>query len=375
MNDPLYTYSLCIALPLMTFFATYFLAGRTPDKEIFNTYRTSRSIMGVALLLLTANYSVHLFFGIRFINVNAAILMNLVTYFLCYWLFSSAMMMLLDQHYMSRRRFAVHIALWIAFSICSWIVLLLLPKGVVQAAGLTTLAIVLIAYGLLLSYRLVAAYRRAVKLFDDTHSDDLGAYIRWLSVFTYWAVIFGVGCGLLTFLPDKYIFIWILSSIPFYIYLFCSYQNFLLFYEQVECAFESEQTITPNDDAAAPADDESSSPAYYAEIAERIDAWVKADGYIQPRLTIKELADILLTNRTYLSYYINSVLHTTYRDWITSLRMQYAKQQMTLFPDKKLTAISEESGFLSPSHFMKAFKDREGCSPAKWRKQQFGPQS
>ena len=33
-------------------------------------------------------------------------------------------------------------------------------------------------------------------------------------------VIFGVGCGLLTFLPDKYVFIWILSSIPFYSYLF-----------------------------------------------------------------------------------------------------------------------------------------------------------
>lgn len=369
MNDPLYTYSLCIALPLMTFFAIYFLAGRTPDKEIFKTYLTSRRLMGIALLLLTANYSVHFFFGIRFINVNAAILMNLVTYFLCYWLFSSAMMMLLDRHYVSRRRFATHLILWVAFSVFAWIVLLLLPNGIAQTTGLTALAAILISYGLILSYRLVAAYRRAVKLFDDTHSDDLGAYIRWLSIFTFWAVTFGVGCGLLTFLPDKYIFIWILSSVPFYIYLFCSYQNYLLFYEQVECAFESEQTS--DSDAASSADDVApSSPAYYAEIAERIDAWVKADGYIQPRLTIKELADILLTNRTYLSYYIDTVLHTTYREWITGLRMQYAKQQMALLPEKKLTTISEEAGFLSPSHFMKAFKEREGCSPAKWRKQQ-----
>lgn len=35
--------------------------------------------------------------------------------------------------------------------------------------------------------------------------DDLGAYIKWLSVFTYWVVTYGVGCGLLTFLPDEYI--------------------------------------------------------------------------------------------------------------------------------------------------------------------------
>lgn len=39
--------------------------------------------MGVALLLLAANYSVHYFSGIRFANVNAAILLNLSTYFLC----------------------------------------------------------------------------------------------------------------------------------------------------------------------------------------------------------------------------------------------------------------------------------------------------
>ena len=55
--------------------------------------------MGVAILLLAANYSVHFFFGIRFKNTDAAILMNLSTYFLCYWLFSSALTTLLDRFY------------------------------------------------------------------------------------------------------------------------------------------------------------------------------------------------------------------------------------------------------------------------------------
>lgn len=101
----------------------------------------------------------------------------------------------------------------------------------------------LVAYGLVLARRLILSYRRAVRLFDDTRSDDVGAYIRWMSVFTYWAVIFGVGCGLLTFLPDEYIYIWILSSVPFYIFLYYSYMNYLLFYEQVEQAFESEMPL------------------------------------------------------------------------------------------------------------------------------------
>ena len=43
-------------------------------------------------------------------------------------------------------------------------------------------------------------------------------------------------CGLLTFLPDRYVYIWILMSIPFYVYLFLYYLNYMLFYEQVENA-------------------------------------------------------------------------------------------------------------------------------------------
>ena len=240
MEPTIYSFSLCIALSLMLFFGFYFLFAKTPEKKIFENYLRSRRIMGVALLLLAANYSVHFFFGIRFENVNSAILMNLSTYFLCYYLFSSALITLLDRFYITCKRSWTHIILWAIFSILSGVVLLLLPGGTMQKIALLTLAAWLVIYGFVLARRVIVAYRRAVRIFDDTHADDIGAYIEWLSIFTYWAVIFGVGCGLLTFLPDKYVSIWILSSIPFYCYLFHCYQNYLLFYEQVENAFEQD---------------------------------------------------------------------------------------------------------------------------------------
>ena len=107
MEPSIYSYSLCIALPLMLFFGFYFLLAPTPEKAIFNNYLRSRRIMGVAILLLAANYSVHFFFGIRFKNTDAAILMNLSTYFLCYWLFSSALTTLLDRFYITKRKMSV----------------------------------------------------------------------------------------------------------------------------------------------------------------------------------------------------------------------------------------------------------------------------
>lgn len=372
MEPSIYSFSLCIALPLMLFFGFYFLFARTPEKKIFKNYLRSRRIMGIALLLLAANYSVHFFFEIRFKNADSAILMNLSTYFLCYYLFSSAMITLLDRFYITRKRSWTHIILWVIFSSLSGVVLLLLPGGAVQNVALLALAAWLVIYGLVLARRVIVAYRRAVRIFDDTHADDIGAYIEWLSIFTYWALIFGVGCGLLTFLPDKYVFIWILSSIPFYSYLFYSYQNYLLFYEQVENAFEqdiqSEEELLTDTETEPEIVSEEEVSVSYTEIIEKVDNWIKTDGYVQKGLTIKELSEILHTNRTYLSAYIKTTYKMTFREWITGLRLEYAKNILKEHPEINIQKLAESSGFLSRSNFIKSFTKKEGCTPAKWKK-------
>ena len=372
MEPSIYSFSLCTALPLMLFFGFYFLFAKTPEKKIFKNYLRSRQIMGIAMLLLSANYSVHFFFGIRFKNADSAILMNMSTYFLCYSLFSSALIMLLDRFYITKRRVWTHIILWIIFSTLSGVVLFLLPSGIMQKISLFALAAWLVVFGVVLARRVIIAYRRAIRIFNETQADDIGAYIEWLSIFTYWALIFGVGCGLLTFLPDEYVFIWILSSIPFYSYLFYSYQNYLLFYEQVENAFEqdiqSEEELLTNSETEHEIVSEKEVPRSYTEFMERVDNWIKTDGYVQQGLTIKELSEILYTNRTYLSAYIKTTYKMTFREWITSLRLEYAKNILKEHPEINIQKLAESSGFLSQSNFIKLFSEKEGCTPAKWKK-------
>ena len=371
MEPSIYSFSLCTALPLMLFFGFYFLFAKTPEKKIFKNYLRSRQMMGIAMLLLSANYSVHFFFGIRFKNADSAILMNMSTYFLCYSLFSSALIMLLDRFYITKRRVWTHIILWIVFSTLSGVVLFLLPSGIMQKISLFALAAWLVVFGVVLARRVIIAYRRAIRIFNETQADDIGAYIEWLSIFTYWAVIFGVGCGLLTFLPDKYVFIWILSSIPFYSYLFYSYQNYLLFYEQVENAFEqdiqSDEELLTNS-GIEPEMVSEEVPGSYTEFIEKVGNWIKTDGYVQQGLTIKELSKILYTNRTYLSAYIKTTYKMTFREWITSLRLEYAKNILKKHPEINIQKLAESSGFLSRSNFIKLFSEKEGCTPAKWKK-------
>ena len=372
MEPSIYSFSLCAALPLMLFFGFYFLFAKTPEKKIFKNYLRSRQIMGIAMLLLSANYSVHFFFCVRFKNADSAILMNMSTYFLCYSLFSSALIMLLDRFYITKRRVWTHIILWIIFSTLSGVVVFLVPSGIIQKISLFALAVWLVVFGVVLARRVIVAYRRAIRIFNETQADDIGAYIEWLSIFTYWAVIFGVGCGLLTFLPNKYVFIWILSSIPFYCYLFYSYQNYLLFYEQVENAFEqdiqSEQELLTNSGTEPEMVSDEEVPVSYTEFIEKVDNWIKTDGYVQQGLTIKELSEILHTNRTYLSAYIKTTYKMTFREWITSLRLEYAKNMLKEHPEINIQKLTESSGFLSRSNFIKLFSEKEGCTPAKWKK-------
>ena len=378
MDYTIYKNSLGLALTLMLFFAIYFFMAKTPDKPIFGNYKRSRRLMGVALLVLAANYSVHLFAGLRFKSQDAAILMNLSTYFLSYWLFASALVTLLNRFYITARRFVRNIIFWLVFTALACGVLFGFPHGGMSIiVGIATLAACLFGYGVYLSWRIIRTYRCAVRLFDDTHSENIAAYIRWMSIFTWWAVIYGVSCGLLTFLPDEYVFLWILSSVPFYIYLYCSYMNYLLFYEQVESILE---TSSPDDlkeeegendtQAADTAADEPSddNPTYYTTIEQNMKRWLAEEGFTTPGITIEDVATKLGTNRTYLSAYIKQTLSKSFREWIASLRIEYAKRLLAANSKMTVAEVCEATGFLSQSYFVKIFTESEGISPAKWKK-------
>ena len=182
-----------------------------------------------------------------------------------------------------------------------------------------------------------------------------------MSIFTWWAVIYGVSCGFLTFLPDEFVFLWILSSVPFYIYLYCSYMNYLLFYEEVETILEKS--------VSEEAEPEKELPSYYSNIEKNLPEWISQNGFTTPGITIEDLAIKLGSNRTYLSSYIKQTYAVSFREWIASLRIDYAKQLLSANPKMQISDVCEASGFLSKSYFFKIFTEREGISPSKWRKQ------
>jgi AraC-like DNA-binding protein len=100
---------------------------------------------------------------------------------------------------------------------------------------------------------------------------------------------------------------------------------------------------------------------------------VMEDGmiYRNPRLTINDVANAVGTNRTYLSAYLNSVLHTTFYDYINGYRIEYISKKLLEeeAPGKTIEEIAELSGFNSTTTFRRAFQKKTGMTPMTFRRE------
>jgi AraC-like DNA-binding protein len=93
--------------------------------------------------------------------------------------------------------------------------------------------------------------------------------------------------------------------------------------------------------------------------------------YRNPRLTINDVANAVGTNRTYLSAYLNSVLHTTFYDYINGYRIEYISKKLLEeeAPGKTIEEIAELSGFNSTTTFRRAFQKKTGMTPMTFRRE------
>jgi AraC-like DNA-binding protein len=90
-------------------------------------------------------------------------------------------------------------------------------------------------------------------------------------------------------------------------------------------------------------------------------------GFLNPALTIDEVATKLDTNRTYVSKLVNIYYGMPFRDYLNSLRMNHAKQLMIDEPDAVIDYVAAKSGFQSATQFIRKFREMEGVTPTVWK--------
>lgn len=93
---------------------------------------------------------------------------------------------------------------------------------------------------------------------------------------------------------------------------------------------------------------------------------LKERAYLEPGLTLMEVADRLNTNKTYVSRMVNSTYNLAFPDLINTLRIDYAEQFIMTHRNAKQTEIAAASGFTSASSFNNTFKKVTGMTPKIW---------
>lgn len=89
--------------------------------------------------------------------------------------------------------------------------------------------------------------------------------------------------------------------------------------------------------------------------------------FLQPDISIEKVAAQLGTNRFYISRLVNVEQSMTFRDYINSLRIDYAKDYMKLHPTETQEQVALICGFSSASYFNRKFKQVTGLSPQDWK--------
>ena len=91
--------------------------------------------------------------------------------------------------------------------------------------------------------------------------------------------------------------------------------------------------------------------------------------YLNPKLTLKEVAAAIGTNMTYLSIYLNHYQHLTFYDYVNRFRVEEACHlidEMSSTGRINMTEVAQRSGFNSVSTFNRNFKKTKGITPKEY---------
>ncbi|MFI3315553.1 MAG: helix-turn-helix domain-containing protein [Rikenellaceae bacterium] len=359
-----YILTLVVFVALLLFMGIYLFFGVCPEELKRSSYSWSRKATGLAFVWLAMEIIAFAVFDIRESDVALSSMLNLITYYIFVLFVSSAYIRLLDEEAtMSRAKVARELILWYVYaSVLAFFVLKV--GGVAANVALVIAAISLFAKAFEVFLRVIKVYEKAIERSQNYHSENIEPIIKWVKKSAYMFLAVCITSLFTAFSHKLLIVMNILFTMSVFIYVFVNYINVMVRFTVIKerDGLVDDVGLIPHEDS-----DNVLKPEVSQQIKAEIDKWIENRGYVEAEVSIKSLASVACTNRTYLSQYINKVYRLPFRDWIISLRVIYAKQIMTEQPKLTVAVVAQMVGFSSSATFTRAFTRQELISPVKWK--------
>lgn len=335
------------------------LLSKVRDCPVYRTYIRSKRILGVAYIIFGAAISQFSFFDLRINAPNIAVALPLSYYYLEGILFGMSFSSLLDRRYICKAQLRRDFGLYLLFLVLTWGGTLF-AKDVFRIVILVSSSVWFFIAACCISIRFLRIYSMSIKKLDNYYSENTVVFVKWLHKSTYGIIFFGLCGSVLAFAPRWGNAVFMLIGIVMFVYIYVSFQNYILNYRNIEKAVEEaveEKSLSVTVEGNK----------RDTVLHEAVSRWVESGGYRERGVTLDDLARAAGSNRSYVSSYINNVYGCNFREWINDLRIEYAKTLLSNPSILTIEKVAEQSGFSTSAYFCRLFSKREGMTPSRWR--------
>ncbi len=372
-DNPMKEAQLCamVVMLLLSATAVFLLPRRVAQDKVLNR---SRWMIVIATFVMSLQFMLQAKMGFRAMGVTQAVMVNMVFFIPCSWLFFVALVNL-------QRRGRMQLRDWLP-GIVSWLLTVGLLGGAKLIDGQPLMSdtpemhnaelAAGIVYMLMQGYysiRLIRDNKRLHNTLRDYYDHDIDEILRWMGnssmmlaviAFLVPFVIFSSGPILMAFS------LLILSTIYYLVVRFMAY----CWSNESSSVEEAQQIVSEEEeDEKKEIEPTDNKEQLSAAMCEKVEKWVTQKGYCTCGITMPQAAvQIGLTQRELKAWYKSNGFDT-YSDWLQRLRIDYAKFLMTNHTEFSFDGISRQCGFSSRSYFYKVFQKLEGITPAQYTNQ------
>ena len=219
-----------------------------------------------------------------------------------------------------------------------------------------------LVWNLFFLYLAIAHYRKYRSWLNENYSDTEKIKFDWLRNFLYvFAAVLILG-AIFDFTDSflfklsyiQYFYFEIVLSLVTYYLAIAGY----LRSQTIELHFAETQGSKAEQKGALLAETE------LQKLKDRLQSVMDADRpYLEPTITLTDLARNIGVNTSVLSYVINKGFGKNFNDFVNGYRIDKVKAKLGSADESTLTAIAFESGFNSKATFNRAFKKFTGTTP------------
>ena len=370
----------CASLTFTIMIALFLILSRIHIRQLSHQYETARWFLVLSMIILSIHYILQMYFGFRAMGDDVGALINILFYTPGAFLISVSNIVMTGNKNYWKVFGPVGVISYLAILGCfvagwNYYGNLHLP-GALHTMGLLFCACMI--------FFILAPAREArilMRQVEDETAGDIDNYKNYLHVGTWMMYCTAMIIPMAIYSAAAIAFIGI-------IYLICLFYYVVSFIAlgynitPVSTVIEDTDPLefslfdfdTQSPKKAEPKEEESESPALSPEqiaiISQKIEQWKELKGFSDPDLNSVTLSMRLGIPKKLFLQYISQQEGTTFRIWISNLRIEQAKRMLLEEEDYSNEFIALECGYSSRSWLQQKFKANTGMSPNEWREVQ-----